>query len=119
MADTIKGLKRTHYCGEITLQNIGSEVTVYGWVQRQRDLGGLIFIDLRDRSGIIQLAFNEAENKPNFDKAFEVRSEFVIAVKGIIKKRAEGAINNRIATGEIEIIVTEIRILSKAQTPPF
>jgi aspartyl-tRNA synthetase len=119
MAKLLKGLKRTNYCGTLHSDDIDKEATVFGWVQRQRDLGGLIFIDLRDRTGIVQLAFNEAENKPIFDKAFEVRSEFVIAAKGIVKRRAEGAINNKIATGDIEIIVTELRILSKAQTPPF
>ena len=119
MAELLKGMKRTNYCGTLQTDAIDKEVTVFGWVQRQRDLGGLIFIDLRDRTGIVQLAFNEAENKTIFDKAFEVRSEFVIAAKGIVKKRAEGAINSRIPTGEIEIIVTELRILSKAQTPPF
>lgn len=111
--------KRTHYCGDLTKENIGQSVTVCGWVQRQRDLGSLIFIDLRDRTGIIQLAFNPDTDKALFDKAFSIRNEYVLSAKGIVKSRGEGAINKNIPTGEIEIEVSGMKILSQAATPPF
>ncbi|MBE6632028.1 MAG: aspartate--tRNA ligase [Ruminococcaceae bacterium] len=111
--------RRTHYCAELTKSDIGKEVSVVGWVQRQRDLGSLIFIDLRDRSGIIQLAFDEKTDKEIFDKAFIIRGEYVLAAKGTVRSRGEGAINKNIPTGEIEVAVTELKILSVAQTPPF
>ena len=117
MADTIKGLKRTHYCGDITLNDIGSEVVLFGWTQRQRDLGGLIFIDLRDRTGIVQLAFDDNTDKTIFEKAFTIRSEYVLAAKGIVRRR--DAVNKKIATGEIEIAVSDLRLLAKSETPPF
>ena len=112
-----KNDKRTHYCGTLTTNDIGKRVTVLGWAQKQRDLGSLIFIDLRDRSGIVQLAFDENTEKSIFDKAFTVRSEFVLMAKGEVRKRA--TINKNIPTGEIEILVDEFKILNKAQTPPF
>lgn len=111
--------KRTHYCGELTKENIGQSVTVCGWVQRQRDLGSLIFIDLRDRTGIIQLAFDPDTDKALFDKAFSIRSEYVLSAKGIVRSRGEGAINKNLPTGEIEVEVSEMKILSQAATPPF
>lgn len=111
--------KRTCYCGTLTKENIGQEVTVCGWVQRQRDLGSLIFVDLRDRTGIVQLAFDPDTDKELFDKAFTVRSEYVLSVKGTVRSRGEGAINKNIPTGEIEIFVDSMKILSQAQTPPF
>lgn len=117
MSDSIAELKRTHYCGELTIQDCGKEVVVFGWTQRQRDLGGLIFIDLRDRTGIIQLAFDQQTEKEIFDKAFAVRSEYVLAAKGIIRERT--AKNFDIPTGEIEIEVEDLRLLSKSETPPF
>lgn len=117
MINSIKGFKRTNYCGELGLCDVGKEVTVYGWVQRQRDLGQLIFIDLRDRTGIVQLAFYESLNKEIFDKAFSVRSEFVLCAKGIVKERSSK--NLQIKTGEIEIEVSDLRILAKSETPPF
>jgi len=117
MADTIKGLKRTHYCGDITVNDIGNEVVLFGWTQRQRDLGGLIFIDLRDRTGIVQLVFDDNTDKAIFEKAFSIRSEFVLAVKGIVRRRA--AINSKILTGETEIVVCDLRLLAKSETPPF
>ncbi|MGI6265093.1 MAG: aspartate--tRNA ligase [Acutalibacteraceae bacterium] len=117
MAETMKGLRRTHYCGVLREQNEGEEVTVCGWVQRQRDLGQLIFIDLRDRTGIVQLAFDEATDREIFDKAFSIRGEYVLAAKG--KVRIRSSINEVIPTGRIEIAVDELRILNKAQTPPF
>ena len=109
--------KRTHYCGTLTRENIGQRVCVLGWAQKQRDLGSLIFIDLRDRSGIVQLAFDENTARESFDKAFSVRAEFVLCAKGEVRERS--AINKNIPTGEIEIYVEELKILGKAQTPPF
>lgn len=117
MAEFMTGLKRTNYCGDLRITDCGKEVTVCGWVQRQRDLGQLIFIDLRDRTGIVQLAFTDSTDKEIFDKAFACRSEFVLAAKGIVRERSSK--NSEISTGDIEIEVTDLRVLSKAQTPPF
>ena len=115
--DRINGQKRTHYCGTLRQENIGERVTVCGWVQRQRDLGGLIFIDLRDRTGIVQLAFDDNTEKSIFDKAFSIRSEFVVMAEGAVRMRS--SINKEIPTGDIEIEVTDLRILGKSETPPF
>lgn len=117
--ENITGMKRTKYCGEFRAEHIGQEATVCGWVQRMRNLGGLIFIDLRDRSGIVQCTFDEAENAELFKKAFTVRSEFVLSVRGNVRSRGEGAITDRIPTGAVEILASDMRILSKAQTTPF
>ena len=117
MAESIKGLRRTAYCGTFREEHAGNEVTVFGWVQRQRDLGQLIFVDLRDRTGIVQLAFDQDTDKAVFDKAFTLRSEYVVAARGIVRVRS--ARNKDIPTGDIEIAVTELRILNKAETPPF
>ena len=117
MAEFMTGLKRTHYCGDLRISDVGKEVTVCGWVQRARDLGQLIFIDLRDREGIVQLAFNDTTDREIFDKAFSCRSEFVLAAKGTVCERS--AKNPDIPTGDIEIVVNDLRVLSKAQTPPF
>lgn len=117
--ENITGMKRTAYCGTFRAENIGEEATVCGWVQRMRNLGGLIFIDLRDRSGIVQCTFDEAENGELFKKAFTVRSEFVLAVRGKVRSRGEGAITDRIPTGAVEILASDMRILSKANTTPF
>jgi aspartyl-tRNA synthetase len=117
MAEFMTGLKRTHMCGDLRISDVNKEVTLFGWVQRQRDLGQLIFIDLRDRTGIIQLAFSDNTDKEIFEKASSCRSEFVLGVKGIVAERSSK--NKDIPTGDIEIQVTELRILSKAQTPPF
>lgn len=111
------GLKRTDYCGDLRISDIGKKVTLFGWVQRQRDLGSLIFIDLRDRTGIIQLAFDENTEKEIFEKAASARSEYVLAAVGTVKERS--AKNSDIPTGDIEIAVDELRILSKSETPPF
>ncbi len=119
MADTMKGLKRTHYCGTLRTMDIDSSAIVTGWVQIRRDLGGLIFVDLRDRTGIVQLTFDQAVDKELFEKASSIRNEFVLCIKGKVRKRDEDTININYATGEIEILVTELRILSVAQTPPF
>ena len=115
--DRMNGSKRTHYCGTLTKENIGTTVTVCGWVQRQRDLGGLIFVDLRDRSGIIQLAFDDNTEKAVFDKASLLRSEYVAMATGTVRMRS--SINPDIPTGEIEVEVTELKILGESQTPPF
>ena len=115
--DTMKGLKRTAYCGTFRSSDIGKEVTVGGFVQRQRDLGSLIFVDLRDRTGILQLAFDETSDKEIFDKAFSLRSEYVVMAKGVIRERSSK--NKDIPTGDIELEVNDLRILSKAETPPF
>ena len=117
--ENLSGLKRTMYCGEFRPEHIGREATVFGWVQRMRNLGGLIFIDLRDRTGIVQCTFDEADDKALFDKAFTVRGEFVLAVRGVVRSRGEGAINDRIPTGGVEILAREMRILNRAETPPF
>ena len=117
MLDTMAGLKRTDYCGILTTDRIGEEVTVCGWTARQRDLGQLIFIDLRDRTGIVQLAFDDATDRDIFNKAFSVRSEFVLMAKGKVRRRS--SINPDIPTGEIEIEVCDLRVLGKAETPPF
>ncbi|MBR2278423.1 MAG: aspartate--tRNA ligase [Eubacterium sp.] len=117
MMDTLNGLKRTAYCAEFNMDNVGEEITVFGWVQRQRDLGNLIFIDLRDRSGIIQLSFNDKTDREIFAKAQSVRSEYVVAAVGTVAERESK--NKEIPTGDIEVMVTDFRILSKADTPPF
>ncbi len=115
--DFMTGLKRTDYCGTLRLSDAGKKVTVAGWVQRRRDLGSLIFIDLRDRTGIVQLAFGEETEKSIFDKAFTVRSEFVLMAQGTVRERSSK--NMDIPTGEIEIEVTDLRVLAKSETPPF
>lgn len=115
--DRMNGMKRTHYCGTLTKNEIEKEVVVCGWVQRQRDLGALIFVDLRDRTGIVQLAFDDNTDREIFDKAFALRSEFVVMAKGIVRMRS--SINTEIATGEIEIEVNELKILGESKTPPF
>ncbi|MBQ9544407.1 MAG: aspartate--tRNA ligase, partial [Clostridia bacterium] len=108
---------RTKYCGEVTEKDVGSRVNVCGWVQKQRDLGSLIFVDLRDRTGILQLAFDEKTDKEIFDKAFTLRSEFVIQASGVI--RAREAVNSSRSTGAVELEVDELEILNPAATPPF
>ena len=115
--DTMKGLTRTAYCGTFRSADIGKEVTVGGFVQRQRNLGSLIFVDLRDRTGILQLAFDETSDKEIFDKAFTLRSEYVVMAKGVIRERSSK--NKEIPTGDIELEVKDLRILSKAETTPF
>ena len=111
------GLKRTNYCGDLRMSDVGKKVTIFGWVQRQRDLGQLIFIDLRDRTGIVQLALDDTTDKDVFQKAFAVRSEFVLGVVGTVRERS--AKTNKIATGDIEINVEELRVLGESETPPF
>ena len=119
MAESMKGLKRTHRCGELSAANVGEIVTVMGWVQKQRNKGGIIFVDMRDRAGILQVIFEESDcGAEHFEKAAALRSEFVIAVVGKVERRS-GAVNENLATGEIEIRAAEVRILSEAETPPF
>lgn len=119
MAESMKGLKRTHRCGELSAKNIGETVTVMGWVQKQRNKGGIIFVDMRDRAGILQVIFQESDcGEESFAKAEKLRSEFVIAVTGRVERR-EAAANENLATGEIEVRAEQIRILSEAETPPF
>ena len=119
MAESMNGLKRSHRCAEVTKADIGSTVTLMGWVQKSRNKGGIVFVDLRDRSGIMQIIFeNEDIDEQGFEKAGRLKSEFVIAVKGHIEARS-GAVNTNLATGEIEVRATELRVLSEAETPPF
>ena len=115
--DLMTGLKRTNYCNDFTADSIGNEAVVCGWAAKQRDLGGLIFIDLRDRTGVVQLAFDDSTDKVVFEKATTVRSEFVLMAKGTVRERASK--NKDIKTGDIEIFVTDLRILGKSETPPF
>lgn len=112
-------LERTHKCGELSKDNLNQEVVLSGWVQKRRDLGGLIFIDLRDRSGIVQLVLNPEISKQAHDNGDKVRNEYVLAVKGKVIKRAEEAVNRNLATGEIEIEVKELEIINEAKNPPF
>lgn len=119
MAETLQGLKRSHRCAELSAANVGETVTVMGWVQKQRNKGGIVFVDLRDRSGILQIIFEESDcGSEGFEKAARMRSEFVIAVVGKVEKRA-GAVNENLVTGEIEVRAKEVRILSESETPPF
>ena len=119
MAESMQGLKRTHRCAELSAANVGETVTVMGWVQKNRNKGGLVFVDVRDRSGIIQVVFEEGScDAALIEKAAKLRSEFVVAVVGKVEKRS-GAVNENIATGEIEIAPTELRVLSESETPPF
>ena len=117
MSETLTGLKRSHYCGELRAEHIGETITVCGWVQKQRDKGSLIFIDLRDRTGILQLTFDETTDRAVFEKAKSCRSEFVLAAVGTVRERSSK--NADIPTGDVEIAVTELRILNKAITPAF
>ena len=117
MAETMRGLTRSHACGELGIDQIGEAVTVCGWVQKTRDLGNLIFIDLRDRTGIVQLAFDDTTDREMFEKASACRAEFVLAAVGTVRKRE--SVNTELKTGLIEILVTELRVLSRAETPPF
>ncbi len=119
MAESMQGLKRTHRCTEVSIANEGQKVTVMGWVQKQRNKGGIVFVDLRDRSGILQIIFEESDcGAENFAKAEKLRSEYVIAVVGTVTRRS-GATNENLKTGDIEVRAESIRILAEAQTPPF
>lgn len=117
MADFMNGMKRTAYCGEVSADMIGKELVLAGWAAKQRDLGNLIFIDLRDRTGIAQLAFDDSTNRETFEKASAVRSEYVLMAKGVLRRRE--SVNKDIATGEVELYVSELRVLAVSETPPF
>lgn len=119
MGETIYGLKRTHRCTELGAGDIGRKVTVMGWVQKRRDLGGVIFVDLRDRTGILQVVFNSMNGSGMFEKAESIRSEYVLAVVGEVMARSPETVNPKLKTGTIEVMATELRILSKAETPPI
>jgi aspartyl-tRNA synthetase len=120
MSESMKGLKRTHRCTELSKANIDQKVTVMGWVQKRRDLGGVIFIDLRDRSGIVQVVFDESSiGSEGFKKAEKIRSEYVVALEGVVEQRSEDTVNKNLVTGEIEIRAYELKLLSEAETPPF
>ena len=117
--DKLGNWERTHHCGDLTSEQIGQEVCVMGWVQRRRDHGGLIFIDLRDREGIVQLALDPDRDLPSHQKAEQVRNEYVLAARGKVSPRPEGTVNPKMKTGEVEIEISELRILNRSETPPF
>lgn len=119
MSEFLGGLKRTHMCGNINKEHIGSQVTLMGWVQRRRDLGKLIFVYLRDREGFVQVVFDAEKSSEIFDKAQAIRSEYVLSVTGTVVERDESAINNKYPNGDIEVIASDLRILSTAATPPI
>lgn len=119
MIESMKGFKRTHKCGKLGLENVDETVILTGWVHRRRDLGGVIFVDLRDRSGVCQIVFDKNVSEGAFKKGDRLRSEYVIGVKGKVKKRPDENVNPKIPTGKIEVFVEEVRIFSRAETPPF
>ncbi|MCD6584343.1 MAG: aspartate--tRNA ligase [Desulfobacteraceae bacterium] len=119
MTEPLGDMRRTHHCCELGSENVGNEVVLMGWVQRRRDHGGVIFIDLRDHNGLTQVVFNPEHNSAVHEKAHDIRGEFVIAVKGKVEHRPDGMTNPDLVTGEIEVMVNELKILNKAQTPPF
>lgn len=119
MSDTLGSMRRTHTCCELEAEDVGKEVVLMGWVQRRRDHGGVIFIDLRDREGITQVVFNPDVNKKVHEKAHAIRNEYVLGVRGQVDNRPEGMINPKLKTGEIEVLVTQLKIFNVAQTPPF
>src|SRR6185312_16827923 len=117
MADQLGDLTRTHTCGALRADDVGAEVVLLGWVHRVRDLGGLTFIDLRDRAGLSQLVVRE--NEALMSAAKRLRPEFVVGVRGVVQRRSEETVNPKLETGEVEVLVREIRILNEAKTPPF
>ncbi len=119
MPDLLEDMRRTHSCCELGVDDIGKEVVLMGWVLRRRDHGGVIFVDLRDREGLTQVVFNPAVDPAVHEKAHVIRNEFVLAVRGKVDPRPEGMINPNLRTGEIEVLVTELKILNEARTPPF
>ncbi|MEZ4576555.1 MAG: aspartate--tRNA ligase [Desulfobacterales bacterium] len=119
MTEPLGAMRRTHHLKELNAAHVGSEVVLMGWVQRRRDHGGVIFVDLRDRNGITQVVFNPDHNAEVHAKAHVIRSEFVLAVRGRVEKRPEGMTNPELATGEIEVMADALKILNRAQTPPF
>ncbi|UQZ91089.1 aspartate--tRNA ligase [Deltaproteobacteria bacterium Smac51] len=119
MLEDMKGLKRTHYCGEVDETLLGQEVVIMGWVQHRRDHGGLVFIDLRDRTGLLQTVFNPQEDELTHQKSHDVRSEYVLALKGVVRRRPDEMVNPKMTTGQVEVFIRELRVLNVAQTPPF
>ena len=119
MFDSLAGLKRTHTCGVLRAADEGREVVLMGWVQRRRDHGGLVFVDLRDREGITQVVFNPEINLEVHNKAGVLRDEYVLAVRGLVNLRPPDMVNPQLETGEIEVVVTELRLLNSSKTPPF
>ena len=119
MLENMTGLKRTHYCGEVDENILGQEVVIMGWVQHRRDHGGLVFIDLRDRSGLLQTVFNPQEDEITHQKSHDVRSEYVLALRGTVRRRPEDMVNPNLKTGQVEVFIRELRVLNVAQTPPF
>ena len=115
--ETLNGLKRTHYCGDLRESNINEEVVLMGWVQKKRNLGGLVFVDLRDRSGLCQIIFDTDVNAEAFAKAEKLGSEYVVAVKGKVAERSSK--NPNMPTGDIEVFATELKVLNKSETPPI
>ena len=119
MEEALSGVKRTLYCGELREEHIGQRVTIMGWVQKQRNKGSLIFLDIRDRKGVVQAVLSQDQAmEETFEKASRIRSEYVVAVTGIVKAR-DGGVNEKLATGGVEVEVQELKILSQAKTPPF
>ncbi|MDR2300578.1 MAG: aspartate--tRNA ligase [Deltaproteobacteria bacterium] len=119
MSESMAGLKRTHYCGEITQQLLDQDVVIMGWVQHRRDHGGLVFIDLRDRSGLVQTVFNPQEDPATHEKSHDVRAEYVLAMVGRVRRRPDDMINPKLKTGGVEVFIRELRVLNEAKTPPF
>jgi len=117
--ENMTGLKRTHYCGEIGADLMGREVVIMGWVQYRRDHGGLVFIDLRDRTGLVQAVFNPEEDEITHRKSHDVRAEYVLALRGLVRERPADMVNPNLATGRVEVFIRELRVLNVAQTPPF
>src|SRR3954462_6573494 len=117
--DFLGELRRTHTCGELRAASDGQKVILMGWVNRRRDLGNLIFVDLRDRTGFTQVVFNAELNQALHEKASDLRSEFVIAVKGTVKKREGNTVNKNVPTGEIEVVASKLLLLNESKTPPF
>ena len=118
-AESLAGLKRSHHCAQVTKENLGEKVTLMGWVNRRRDHGGLVFLDLRDITGIVQVVFSQEVDQTSFNKAQDVRNEFVLAVVGEVRQRPEGTVNTNLLTGQIEVYASDLKILNTAKTPPF
>lgn len=119
MVDFLEGKKRSHYCGDLRIEDAGAQVVLMGWVQTRRDHGGLIFIDLRDRTGLVQVVFSPDFQQEAFEKAESVRSEYVVCVQGAVRERPEGTANPNLATGQVDVMAHELRVLNRAKTPPF
>ena len=117
--DRMGTLRRSHSCGAVSAADVGSEVVVAGWVQRRRDHGGVIFVDLRDHQGLVQVVFRPEESAESHERAGEIRSEYVILARGTVQRRTPDTVNPKMATGEIEVVAREVRLLNRATPPPF